>query len=119
MNPDLLFDKPLSEQDMALLEREFPYLCNDVAMIINRPFRFIWDPRVETAATDCKADIFMNPYYFVKGFEQVGYGSVYHEAGHILFSPFGPELLKRAMDKEDRTLYHILQIYKIYHLEYQ
>ena len=110
MNPDLLFDKPLSEQDMALLEREFPYLCNDVAMIINRPFRFIWDPRVETAATDCKADIFMNPYYFVKGFEQVGYGSVYHEAGHILFSPFGPELLKRAMDKEDRTLYHILQI---------
>ncbi len=107
----LLVADTLGKKDLTLLEKEFPYICNDVTILINRPFRFVWDSETETASTDCKALINVNPKYFIDGFEQVGYGSVYHECGHILNSPFAPSLLARAINgKNDRTLWYILQI---------
>ncbi|MBI4276469.1 hypothetical protein HY629_01370, partial [Candidatus Uhrbacteria bacterium] len=40
----------------------------------------------------------------------VGYGSAYHECGHILWSPWGGKLIARARKEGGETLAHIMNI---------
>ena len=99
-----------NERDAKILERELPHLINDVAMLIGRPFRFVWDPRVETACTDCLAEVRVAPRPFIRGEREVGYGTVYHESGHILFSPYGGELMAKADRRGGTTLRNLVNI---------
>jgi len=99
------------EQTAAkILERELPHLCNDVAMLIGRPFRFIWDPTIETASTDCLAEVRVAPRPFIEGEREVGYGTVYHETGHIRASPYGARLLTKAHQEGGQVLQHLANI---------
>ena len=102
----------LSDDDCAvkILEHEFPYLCNDIGMIVRRPFILNWDPTTDTASTDCKAEINLSPYFFLNGFCDVGYGAAYHECGHICHSPYGVKLLQRANKEGGETRQYVMNI---------
>ena len=96
--------------DMELFKKEFPYICNDVAMVVCRPFRLICDPAIDTAATDCKANIFLSLRFFTERFIRQAYGSVYHETGHILFSPEAGEVIAQAKNKGGEELAAIVNL---------
>jgi hypothetical protein len=105
--PDL---ERLSEAEIeAVLEQEFPILCNDVGMLIGKPFRLVWDPETETASTDCLAEVRIAPWPFLVGMRRLGFGMAYHEAGHILSSPYGAKLLAESA-KEDEAVKHVLNL---------
>ncbi len=84
------------EIEAEILKRELPRLMNDAGILVARPFRLVFDPSMDTAATDCLAEIRIAPRPFIEGEREVGYGSLYHETGHILFSPYGVKLMSRA-----------------------
>jgi hypothetical protein len=107
---DLFEDLPPDERVVKLLEREFPYLCNDIGMLVGRPFTLIWDPTVGTASTDCKAEVRLSPHFFLEGHRDVGYGTAYHECGHIQYSPYGVTLLQRAEKDGGPTRRYIMNI---------
>lgn len=109
---DTLVQESLSDEEKAakILEAELPRLCNDIAMLVRRPFRFIWDPSQETACTDCVAEIRVAPWPFIEGRRQVGYGMVYHESGHILWSPYGAQTLTRAQQQGGPSLNYIVNL---------
>ena len=98
------------ERAAKILEAEFPRIAADVGMLVARPFRLIFDPTVETAATDCLAEVRISPHFFLEGFRDVGYGTAYHEAGHIRTSPYGARILERAKREGGPVLRHILNI---------
>lgn len=98
------------EQAAEILKRELPRLINDAAMLVRRPFRFIWDPSIKTASTDCLAEIRVSPRPFLEGEREVGYGTVYHETGHIRFSPYGGSLLHQANQEGGEVLQTIANI---------
>jgi hypothetical protein len=98
------------ESAADILKRELPRLMNDVSMLVARPFRFVWDPASETASTDCIAEIRVAPRPFIEGEREVGYGTVYHETGHIRFSPYGTKLLARANDEGGPVLQSLINI---------
>lgn len=86
--------------DMDLLKKEFPFMCNDAAMILCRPFRFMFDPTIDTAMTDGKAIICLSPRFFAEGFVDAAYGSLYHETGHILqFNASDSDALAQAREE--------------------
>jgi hypothetical protein len=93
-----------------ILASELPRLVNDAAMLVGRPFRFVWDPTVKTACTDCLAMIRVDPRPFLEGETEVGYGTVYHETGHIRRSPYGTDLIGRAQKNGGEALGHIMNI---------
>lgn len=103
-------EKTKEEKDFEILEKVYPHICNDVSILIARPFRFHWNPFQETAGTDCKAEIYVNPWFFVQGFIEVGFGMVYHECGHIRYSPYGVELLDAAYRAGGETRRHIMNL---------
>ena len=107
---DLFEDLSPEERSVKILEREFPYLCNDIGMIVRRPFVLNWDPTIDTASTDCKVEINLSPYFFLNGFRDIGYGTAYHECGHICHSPYGVKLLQRANKEGGETRQHIMNI---------
>lgn len=98
------------ERAAEILKGELPRLMNDVAMLVARPFRFVWDPAAETASTDCIAEIRVAPRPFIEGEREVGYGTVYHETGHIRFSPYGMKLMARANDEGGEFLQSLVNI---------
>lgn len=98
------------EVSAKILERELPHLCNDVGMLVARPFRLVWDPTIETASTDCIAEVRLAPWPFIEGRREIGYGTTYHETGHILFSGYGSWLLGRAHHEGGEVLKNILNI---------
>ncbi|MEI7671161.1 MAG: hypothetical protein WCK00_03520, partial [Deltaproteobacteria bacterium] len=98
------------ERAADILKGELPRLMNDVSMLVARPFRFVWDPASETASTDCIAEIRVAPRPFIEGEREVGYGTVYHETGHIRFSPYGTKLLARANDEGGPVLQSLINI---------
>lgn len=114
-NPVPVFDYPpdldkMSEAEIeAILEQEFPIICNDVGMLIGKPFRLVWDPTTETASTDCLAEVRIAPWPFLVGLRRLGFGMAYHESGHILHSPYGAKLLKEAAS-EDEAVVHVLNM---------
>ena len=55
--------------------------------------------RHATAATDCVSTVYINPRYFVADDQSLGYGIVYHEGGHIMYSPEGVALLRKARER--------------------
>ena len=86
--------------DLELLKKEFPFMCNDAAMILCRPFRLAFDSKIDTAMTDGKALICLSPRFFAEGFVDAAYGSLYHETGHILqFAEADTEALVRAREQ--------------------
>ena len=86
--------------NMDLLKKEFPFMCNDAVMILCRPFRFVFDPTIDTAMTDGKALICLSPRFFAEGFVDAAYGSLYHETGHILqFTDADTEALVQAREQ--------------------
>jgi len=97
-----------TKQELQILEKEFPLICNDLAMLLAKPFRLIWDSTIQTAATDCIAEIRITPQFFLQGLRSIGYGSIYHECGHILFSPYGAEIL--AGEENDILLVRIINM---------
>lgn len=98
------------ERDMQILKNILPQLINDISMIIGRPFELIWDPTIPTASTDCKAQVRMTPFFFLNGLREVGFGTGYHESGHIKYSPYGTELLTRAHREGGDELQSIMNI---------
>lgn len=110
LTDDLFEGDSSEERSVAILKRELPHIINDVAMLVARPFRFIWDPSEDTASTDCLAEIRMSPRPFIEGEREVGYGMVYHETGHIRFSPYGVQLLKRASQEGGEVLQYLMNI---------
>ncbi len=109
---DVSVQQELTPEEMAaeILKGELPRLMNDVSMLVARPFRFVWDPAVETASTDCIAEIRVAPRPFLEGEREVGYGTVYHETGHICFSPYGTKLLTRAHAEGGPVLQSLVNI---------
>lgn len=109
---NILEEKTQEEKNLERLEKFIPHICNDVGMIIARPFRFHWDSLRPTASTDCKSEIYMPQWFFMKGNHEaeVGFGSVYHECGHILFSGYGVSLLKEACRQGGETRQHIMNL---------
>lgn len=99
------------ERQAEIMKAEFPRLLNDLVMMTGRPIRLRWDFTIETASTDCIAEVNISPWYFINGLRRVGYGSAYHEAGHILFSRYlGTRFLQRAEKLGGETLVHIVNI---------
>lgn len=98
------------EEIETILEQEWRIMCNNIAMMVCRPFRLIWDPTTETASTDCRAEVRIAPHFFLNGQRLVGHAVSIHECGHILFSPYGPELFRRAQQAKDPALRNILNI---------
>ena len=107
---DLLEELSPQEKEVKVLEQHFPRLVNDCVMLVQRPVRFHWDPMVGTAATDCLAEIWMSPHFFLEGLVDIGYGTAYHECGHILSSPYGVELMKDAESIGGPTLRYLVNI---------
>ena len=84
------------EEQLQRLENVLPSLVNDCAVMVHRPFRIEWDWFSPTASTDCRSVINLSPWFFIRGDEispagmplqEVGFGSAYHECGHIRHSP--------------------------------
>lgn len=97
-------------QAMEILEGVYPQLCNDVAMLVGKPFRLIWDPEQDTASTDCQAEVRITPWFFLEGRTDVGFGVTYHEGGHIIFSPYGGTLMAQAHREGGETLAQLVNI---------
>lgn len=112
MSDDVSVQQKLTPEEHAadILKGELPRLMNDVSMLVARPFRFVWDPAVDTASTDCIAEIRVAPRPFIEGEREVGYGTVYHETGHIRFSPYGTKLLMRANEEGGPVLQSLINI---------
>ena len=102
--------KKTVESAEKILKRELPHIINDVTMLVRKPFRFIWDESVGTASTDCFAEIRVAPRPFLEGEREVGYGTVYHETGHICFSPYGMALMKEANKRGGEFLQSLVNI---------
>ncbi len=98
------------ERAAKILEHEFPQLAADIGMLVARPFRLVFDPTVGTASTDCLAEVRISPHFFLEGFRDVGYGTAYHESGHIRTSPYGAKLLARAEREGGPVLRHLLNL---------
>lgn len=103
-------DLPPDQRDEAILTHEFPRIVNDIVALTGRGVRLIWDPLTQTASTDCIAKVYLAPWFFLKGLRAVGYGTSYHEAGHIVFSPRGGELMKQSHQQGGDTRRHIMNI---------
>lgn len=101
---------PKEERDKKILERVFPILCDHLTALIGKPFRLIFDASIPTASTDCIAEVRISPWFFTEGHEEVGFGTGYHESGHIKFSPYGTKLLAEAYDFGGDILQHITNI---------
>lgn len=107
---DLIEDSSPIEEGIKILQYHFPRLVNDCIMLAQRPVHFHWDPTIGTAATDCLAQIWMSPHFFLEDLIDIGYGTAYHECGHILHSPYGTKLLQEAEAIGGATLKHIVNI---------
>ncbi|MFB6209834.1 MAG: hypothetical protein ABEJ56_06910 [Candidatus Nanohaloarchaea archaeon] len=92
------------------LQEVFNRIVNDLVMITGQPVRLVWNESIETAATDCVAEVEINPRFFVEGLEEIGYGVSYHEGGHICYSPYAAELMQRARKKGGNTLATLVNI---------
>ncbi|MBT5262562.1 MAG: hypothetical protein HOL80_01520 [Candidatus Magasanikbacteria bacterium] len=89
--------KPAIDRQVEILKREIPRLLNDILILVGKPVKLIFDPTIDTAATDCVAEVRMGPWFFLEeGYRMVGFGTAYHECGHIRHSPYGVDLLQRA-----------------------
>lgn len=99
------------ERVEAILRAEFPRILNLAVMLTRRPVQLIWDPTIETAATDCVAQVRISPEFFLKEeTRDIGLGTVCHESAHILFSPYGAKILARARDNCGETQQWILNV---------
>ncbi|KKT90250.1 MAG: hypothetical protein UW90_C0004G0058 [Candidatus Yanofskybacteria bacterium GW2011_GWB1_45_11] len=108
---DDLFESSTPDEEAArILERELPHLCNDMGMLISRPFRLVWVPSVQTASTDCIAEVRIAPQPFLEGRRDIGYGTAYHETGHIRYSGYGQWLLRRADEEGGQVLRDLTNI---------
>jgi hypothetical protein len=84
---------------------------NLAVMLTGRPVHIVLDSSIETATTDCVAQVRITPEFFLqKETRQVGFGTVGHESAHIRFSPYGAKLLVRANKEGGKTRGHILNI---------
>jgi|GEM_PF-1385170 len=99
-----------AECDKIIIEHIFPVLSDRITALIGKPFCLIFDPATPTASTDCIAEVRMNPWFFTEGLTEVGFGTGYHESGHIRFSPWGTKLLKEAYEFGGEILQHIMGI---------
>jgi len=98
------------EEVRKILEGVFPVLVNRMSMFVGRPVKLVWDSGIVTASTDCKAVVFMAPWFFLEGQKRVGYGTSTHESGHIRWSPYGTDLLGRANKVGGKTRQEIMNI---------
>jgi hypothetical protein len=98
------------ERDKIIIERIFPILCDRITALIGKPFRLIFDSTQPTASTDCIAEVRMNPWFFTEGHTEVGFGTGYHESGHIKFSPWGTTFLAEAHEWGGETLKYIANL---------
>lgn len=99
------------EQMEAILSAQFPRILNMAVMLTGRPVHLVWDPSIETAATDCVAQVRITPEFFLcEETRTVGFGTVAHESAHIRFSPYGARILARARQDGGATRAEILNI---------
>ncbi|MBI5077192.1 VWA domain-containing protein [Candidatus Falkowbacteria bacterium] len=105
-----LDDASDEEKAVEILKKEFPRLCNDIGVLVGKPFTLLWDPTEKFGATDCRAAIHLSPASFIEGRRRIGYGVAYHESGHIRHSPYGSKILKRAADEGGETLVLLLNL---------
>ena len=101
---------PKEERDKRILEQVFPVLCDRITALIGKPFSLIFDSATPTASTDCIAKVQINPWFFTEGLTDVGFGTGYHESGHIRFSPYGVRLLAEAYEFGGDILQQIVGI---------
>lgn len=110
----ILAPKSPTDQAAELLRLELPRLLNDAVMLVGKPMRLVFDPTADTASTDCVGVVFISPAFFIRAdrpdLRRVGYGTLYHEAGHINHSPYGMKLLGRARKEGGEFLAGIVNI---------
>lgn len=100
-------------EEAEILKRIVPSFLNHLVAITGRPVRLIWDRTNPTAATDCVAQIWMNPGFFLSDDERMqrtGWGTGYHECGHIRNSPYGTRLMAQAYADGGATRRHLMNI---------
>src|SRR5690606_16015228 len=85
-------------------------LIADAIAITGKPVRIHWDTSISTASTDCIANVRMSPRPFLEGNDDVGYGTNYHESGHIKHSPDGAALMGQASRKGGEVLKSLMNI---------
>ncbi|MFH2063328.1 MAG: hypothetical protein ABIJ46_04195 [bacterium] len=101
----------MSEREKeVLLEKAFQELVSRLTMLVARPVRLVWDRSIQTACTDCQAEVRIAPEFFLRGLDEIGYGTSTHEGGHILWTPHGPKLLAAAEQAGGPTRRHIMAI---------
>lgn len=104
----LLKNMEAAQERLAVI---FPHVCNDLLMLTGKPVRLHWDPTTQTAHTDCVANVNITPVFFLRDdLVNVGFGTAYHEAGHIRFSPYGGKLLERAYKRGGEMLKHVINL---------
>lgn len=106
----IIDDLSPEEIGARVMEREFPRMVNDLAILLAKPFRLNWDSSQPTASTDCLAEVTISPQLFLQGSRETGYGSLYHESGHINFSPYGVKLLDRAFQQGGPIMQMIMNL---------
>lgn len=101
---------PKEERDKKILEKIFSILCDRLTALIGKPFRLIFDSSIGTASTDCIAEVRISPWFFTEGHTEVGFGTGYHETGHIKFSPYGVKLLTESYEFGGDVLQNIMNL---------
>lgn len=99
-----------TSDDEAKLREAIPAIITELVVMTGRPVRLVWTTQMPVAGTDCVATVWMNPRFFTGDNPDLGYGIIYHEGGHILWSPDGVKLLTKAKERGGELLKHIINI---------
>lgn len=91
------------------LKKYITRLRTMVIGMTGRPVHVVLTRMEATASTDCERTILFNPRPFEEGKPGVGFGIGAHEAGHILYSPYGRELFRKLRSLHSGLAYRVIE----------
>lgn len=105
----------MSEKDLRITQSIISQMRTDMLAITQKPFSLIISRETEVAGTDCLSQIHFNPAPFEQGKIDLGYGTGYHEAGHIKYSS---KLYDAKLKAGDEITGHIVNLIMDRHDDY-
>jgi len=96
--------------DLTKALQAFNQMRTDALAIAEAPIRFEVDRSIETACTDCLSVIYFNPQPFEEGNNILGFGTGYHEAGHIRHSRRLHDILASPEIADDQIISTIINL---------
>lgn len=111
--PEPKFLQEFQFQSNSQLEKAIkvlPLILANMTAIAQKAIEIVFDTSIDTASTDCKSIVNINPYFFEIDMPDLGFGISYHEAGHIRYSENVTAAIAKANSQGDKVLATIINL---------